>query len=241
MEAPGDCRVSIQRVGGSGRGRRAEEGGTGAQLVAVPGLDAHTVVRPEAARAAVGERWRSQPAARGAALLRGPRSQPLDSWSVCQGPLVPGAAAPRTPQPLAHEAAGEVGVVRVVGSDSRRLVTVAEAAAEGALQVRRLEPLLSQPARLPLRPPDAPRRVRSKEPGTRPRVSLCHSERPPRVSNRNTARLRRARERPSARWVLAPALGCAACLTSRKPAGGRCLAGLGAQGGSAKALISGPH
>lgn len=207
MEVPGDCRVCIQRVGGSGRDRRAEKGGTGAQLVAVPGLEAHAEVRADEARAAAGERWRSQPAARGAALLRGPRSQPPDSLSVCQSPLVPGVAAPRTPVPRTYGAVREVGVVRVVGSDSRRQVTVAEAAAEGALRVRRLEPLHSQPARLPLRPPDAPRCVRSKEPRPGPRVRRCHGGCPPVISNRNTARLPPAHARPPARWVLAPARG----------------------------------
>lgn len=187
MEAAGDRRVCIRRGRGSGRGRRAEQGGTGTQLGVVPGLAAHAEVHAGAAAVAAGEGWRSQPAARGAALLGVPRPQTPEFLGGCQGPLVPADAASRTPAPRAHGASGEVGVcrivsvVRAVGSGGRRQVTTA--AAEGALRARRLEPLHGQRPWLAVRPPDSPRRVRSEEPGPRLRERRGHGGRPPVTSN----------------------------------------------------------
>lgn len=164
--------VSWRREPGAGRGRRAKQGRTGAQLAAVPGLPAHAEVRAQAARVAVGEGRRSERAAGGAALLRVPRSQPQASRGRVQTRAVPGRSAASALPPLTHRAAGEVGVVRIVGGDGLRgaaAAGVAAAAAEETLPVLRREPLHGCLARPPPRPPAAGSPIRSEEltPGSR--------------------------------------------------------------------------
>lgn len=156
---------------GAGRGRRAVQGGADAQLAAVPGRAARTEVRAQAARVAAGEGRRPERAAGGAALLRGPSSQPQAARGRDRARAVRAGSPASAPPPRAHRASGEVGVVRVVGGHRPRAaaaagVGAAAAAAEETLAVLRREPLRGCPARLPPRTPAAAAGspIRSEEP-----------------------------------------------------------------------------
>lgn len=139
--------------------------------------------------------------------FRAPRSQPQavsESSDLTRLPL-----ASRAPAGLlrTHRAAGEVGVVRIVGDDRLRgaaTVGVTATAAEETLPVLRREPLYGCWAWLPPRPPAAGCPVRSEEPTSRVAGGRRHGLHPPGSSNANsTARLPRDADAP-ARRVLAP-------------------------------------
>ncbi|KAM6163682.1 integrin alpha-E [Rhynchocyon petersi] len=156
---------------------------------------------------------RAQRAARGAALLRGPRSQSQVSRGHNEARLILGNAAADTPAPRTDRAAAEVRVVRVVRHDRLRGAAVAEvvaaAAAKEMLLVLRREPRSGGPPLPPPRTPCSGAPVRSEEPVPGSRGRSRHGSHPPRGSNTNTARLPRdahahAAGRP-ARRVLAPA------------------------------------
>ncbi|XP_053426699.1 integrin alpha-E [Nycticebus coucang] len=225
---------------GARRGRGAEQGGTGAQLVAVCGPAAHAEVRTEVVRAAAGEGQRSQLAVGCAALLRGPRSrtraswahdqigpksQPQTSWGSGQARLVFGDSATRARPPSTDRAAREVRVGRIVGNDRLREAAAAGlAAAKETLLVLRREPLRGFPHRVPPRPTAARSPVRSEEPTAWSREWSRHGWHPPSSSNASTARLARKAYAPHLR-SLGPSARPYAC-ASRS---GRLGAGSGAK------------
>lgn len=126
--------VSWPWEAGARRGPTAEQGGTGAQLSAVPGLAARTEVRAQSARVAVREGWRFERAAGGAAVLRTSSSQPQESWSHDQTRPVLGDSTARAPPPSTHRNAEEVWVVGIVGSDRLRGAAAAGVAATAAAE-----------------------------------------------------------------------------------------------------------